>query len=81
MLDLEDFIVSDNFLPLGALMITLFCTRRRGWGLQNFLTEANTGNGFNFPRLLSFYITWILPVIILLIWVIGLVKRFHLFDI
>lgn len=80
-LDLEDFIVSDNFLPLGALMITLFCTRRRGWGLQNFLTEANTGNGFNFPRLLSFYITWILPVIILLIWVIGLVKRFHLFDI
>ena len=72
-LDLEDFIVSDNFLPLGALMITLFCTRRRGWGLQNFLTEANTGSGFNFPRLRSFYI--------LLIWVIGLVKRFHLFDI
>ena len=80
-LDLEDFIVSDTFLPLGALLITLFCTRRRGWGLQNFLTEANTGSGFNFPRLLSFYITWILPVIILLIWVIGLVKRFHLLDI
>ena len=79
-LDLEDFIVSDNFLPLGALMITLFCTRRRGWGLQNFLTEANTGSGFNFPRLLSFYITWILPAVILLLWIIGLVKKFHLLD-
>ncbi len=79
-LDLEDFIVSDNFLPLGALLLILFCTRRRGWGIQNFLTEANTGSGFNFPRFLSFYITWILPAVVLLIWIIGIVKRFNLLN-
>ncbi len=80
-LDLEDFIVSDNFLPLGALLITLFCTRRYGWGYKNFLAEANEGAGFNFPKALGFYITWILPVVILLIWIIGIIKRFHLLDI
>ena len=80
-LDLEDFIVSDNFLPLGAFLITLFCSRRRGWGYRNFLAEANAGSGFNFPKMLEFYITWILPAVILLIWIIGLVKRFHWLDI
>lgn len=76
-LDLEDFIVSDNFLPLGALLIVLFCTRSRGWGYRNFVAEANEGAGFNFPRILRFYITWILPAVILLLWVVGIVRRFR----
>lgn len=30
--DLEDFIVSNNLLPLGSMVYLLFCTSRYGWG-------------------------------------------------
>ena len=78
MLDLEDFLVSDNLLPLGALMIILFCTRKSGWGFDRFLEEANTGKGLAFPKAARFYVSWILPGIIFLIWIIGLMKRFNI---
>ena len=35
--DLEDFIVSNNLLPLGSLLYLLFCTSRYGWGWDNFI--------------------------------------------
>ena len=76
-LDLEDFIISDNLLPLGALYITIFCMSRYGWGKENLFKEINTGKGWNFPAGLAFYCKWILPLIILLIWVIGIAKRFN----
>ena len=75
-LDLEDFIVSDNMLPLGALILSIFCTRRIGWGLDNFYTEINTGKGLKFPRFFGIYLKWILPLIIFAIWLIGICKRF-----
>ena len=49
--DLEDFIVSNNLLPLGSMVYLLFCTSRYGWGWKNFLAEADTGKGVKFPRL------------------------------
>ena len=49
-LDLEDFIVSNNLLPLGSLVYLLFCTTKLGWGYENFLKETNTGKGMKFPR-------------------------------
>ena len=75
-LDLEDFIVSDNLLPLGALILSIFCTRRFGWGQENFYNEINTGKGLKFPRFFGFYLKWILPVVIFAIWLIGICKRF-----
>ena len=48
-MDLEDFLVSNNILPLGSLVFLLFCTRRYGWGWDNFRQEANTGSGLKFP--------------------------------
>ena len=39
-LDLEDFIVSNNLLPLGSLVYLLFCTSRYGWGWKKFCEEA-----------------------------------------
>lgn len=75
-LDLEDFIVSDNLLPLGALILSIFCTRRFGWGQENFYNEINTGKGLKFPRFFGFYLKWILPLIIFSIWLIGICKRF-----
>lgn len=68
---IEDFIVSNNVLPLGALVFLLFCTTKRGWGFQNFLKEADTGNGMRFPHKILPYLRFVLPVLILLVIVMG----------
>ncbi|MCR5496051.1 MAG: sodium-dependent transporter [Treponema sp.] len=74
--DIEDFIVSNNLLPLGSLVYLLFCTNRYGWGFDNFIKEANTGSGIKFPRGLKFYISWILPLIVISIWIMGYLWKF-----
>ncbi len=70
-LDLEDFLVSNNILPLGSLVYLLFCVNRYGWGWENFIKEANTGRGISFPSKLRVYFTYILPIIILYIFLQG----------
>lgn len=75
-LDLEDFIVSNNLLPLGSLAIVLFCTRDDGWGFKNFIAEADTGTGLKFPGKLRWYMTWILPIVILAIYFKGYYDKF-----
>lgn len=64
-LDLEDFLVSNLFLPLGSLVYLLFCTSRYGWGWKNYTTEANTGKGLKIKNWMRGYITYILPLIVL----------------
>ena len=80
--DLEDFIVGNNLLPLGSLVYLLFCTSKKGWGWKNFIKEADTGNGIKFPAWawMRIYVSYILPVIILVIFVQGYVEKFHLLD-
>ena len=73
---LEDFLITDNLLPLGSLVYLLFCVSRRGWGWKNFLAEANAGQGLRFPEKVRFYVTWILPFIVLIIFVVGYWNRF-----
>lgn len=75
-LDLEDFIVSNNVLPLGALVYVLFCCTKMGWGYDNFIEEANTGEGIRFPKALQTYCIWILPIIILYVFVMGYISFF-----
>ena len=75
-LDLEDFLVSQNILPLGSLIFVLFCSWKMGWGWDNFLAEANAGKGLKFPRGLKIYIQWVLPLIILFIFVMGYYSKF-----
>lgn len=55
--DLEDFIVSNNLLPLGSMVYLLFCTSRYGWGWKNFLAEADTGKGVKFPAWARIYVS------------------------
>lgn len=74
--DLEDFIVSNNLLPLGSLIYLLFCTSKRGWGFKNFMDEANTGEGIKFPKWARVYVTYILPIIILVLFVQGYISKF-----
>lgn len=76
-LDFEDFLVSNNLLPLGSLIYLLFCTSRYGWGFRNFMKEANTGEGIKFPSWARFYVSYILPVIVLVIFFMGYWSFFH----
>lgn len=69
--DLEDFFVTYNFLPLGSLAYLIFCTSRYGWGFENFLEEANTGQGIHFPKWPKVYLKYILPCIIIFIFIQG----------
>lgn len=66
-LDLEDFILSNNLLPLGSLVFLFFCTRRYGWGWDNFYKEAATGKGLPYPKAARKYVTYVLPVIVLIV--------------
>lgn len=75
-LDLEDFIVSNNLLPLGSLVYLLFCTSRYGWGWKNFTEEANAGKGIKFPKWARIYVSYILPLIILYVFVQGYISKF-----
>lgn len=69
-MDLEDFIVSNNLLPLGSMVYLTFCTRRYGWGWDNFIKEADAGEGMNFPNIRG-YVTYILPLIVLGVYLKG----------
>ena len=73
-LDLEDFLVSNCCLPIGAFLYVLFCVSKKGWGFENFMEEANAGKGMKMPRWLKPYLTYVLPVIIAAIFIIGILQ-------
>lgn len=75
-LDLEDFIVSNNLLPLGSMIFLLFATHKAGWGWNNFIAEADEGKGIKFPKKLRFYVSIILPTIVFIIFIFGYVEKF-----
>lgn len=70
-MDLEDFLVSYNLLPLGSMIFVLFCVRKNGWGWENFRTEANAGAGCKLPGGLRLYMTYLLPLIITVVYLKG----------
>lgn len=71
-LDLEDFLVSNILLPLGSLIYVLFCVSRYGWGWDKFVAEANEGDGLKVAKWMRPYMTYVLPVIVLLIFIMGI---------
>ncbi len=75
-MDLEDFAVNNILLPVGSLLFVLFCTTRYGWGWDKFIAEANEGKGLKVAKWLKGYMTFGLPVIILVIFIVGLVSYF-----
>lgn len=64
-LDLEDFAVSNVILPIGSLCYLLFCVTRYGWGFEQYQKEANMGEGLKIPKGIRFYVTYILPVLLI----------------
>ena len=77
-LDLEDFLVTNIWLPLGSLVYLLFCTSRYGWGWKNFIQEANTGKGLKVQNWMRIYMSWILPIVVVIIFLIGINSKFHI---
>ena len=71
--DLEDFIVSNLLLPIGSLIYLLFCTTRYGWGFKNYQKEANRGAGMKMPNWMKGYLTFVLPILIVILIIQGLV--------
>ena len=77
-MDLEDFLVSYNLLPLGSMIFVLFCTKKNGWGWEGFRKEANEGKGPKLPEWLRFYMSYILPAIIVVVYLKGYYDTFKL---
>lgn len=75
-MDLEDFLVSNNILPLGSVVYLLFCTHKNGWGWKNFIQEANSGQGMKFPEKIRGYMTHVLPWIVVIIYLKGYYDMF-----
>ena len=74
-LGMEDFIVSKLLLPLGSLIILLFCSFRFGWGFDNYLKETNTGEGMKMPKALAPYFKYVLPLLLLFVFVTGFIQQ------
>ncbi|MBD5450524.1 MAG: sodium-dependent transporter [Lachnospiraceae bacterium] len=72
-LDLEDFAVSNVILPIGSLWYLLFCVTRFGWGFDKYREEANIGEGLKIPKWIQGYVTYVLPVLLVFLIVLGLI--------
>ena len=72
--------MSQNLLPLGALFVWYFCLSKRAWGWKNFITETDSGKGMRFPVKSYFYIKYILPVLIVTVFIAGYVQQFDLIN-
>ncbi|MBR3634822.1 MAG: sodium-dependent transporter [Lachnospiraceae bacterium] len=75
-LDLEDFVVSNLLLPIGAIVYVIFCTVRYGWGWDSFINEANAGKGLKMPNWLKNYMKFFVPVVLMVILIVGLIGFF-----
>ncbi|MBO6242361.1 MAG: sodium-dependent transporter [Butyrivibrio sp.] len=75
-MDLEDFILSNLMLPIGALICCIFCTTKYGWGFDNYINEVNNGEGLKVSRKLSWYFKYVLPIVIGFLVIYGLITYF-----
>ena len=74
-LDIEDFIVSNLLLPVGAFLYSLFCSTKFSWGFDGYLNECNQGKGIKFPRFIKPYVKYILPVLVLIVFISGFIPQ------
>ena len=75
-IDIEDFIVSNNLLPIGSLIFVLFCSYKFGWGWDNFIKEADEGAGRKFPKWMKPYVMYVIPIIMIFVFIQGYIDKF-----
>lgn len=73
-MDLEDFIVSNLLLPIGALLTCLFCTTRYGWGFDNYAAEVNSGEGIKLSKALKWYFKVVIPIVMFFLIIYGIIS-------
>ena len=73
-MDLEDFIVSNLLLPIGALLTCLFCTTKYGWGFDNYATEVNSGEGIKLSKALKWYFKVVIPIVMFFLIIYGIIS-------
>ena len=72
-LDFWDFIVSNNLLPLGALIFAVFsCSSKFGLGWEKLVQEANGGEGLKVKNWMKPVFAYFVPLCIIAIYIIGL---------
>lgn len=73
-LDFWDFIVNYNLLPLGSMLIALFCCNKFGWTWEKFKEEANTGKGLKVQDWMKPFFRFVVPAAIIVIYIAGLLS-------
>lgn len=73
-MDLEDFIVSNLLLPIGALLTCLFCTTKYGWGFDNYAAEVNSGEGIKLSKALKWYFKVVIPIVMFFLIIYGIIS-------
>ena len=72
-LDFWDFLVSNNILPLGSMVLALFCSNSFGWGWENFMAEVNAGKGIRIKNWMRPIFRYLVPIAILFIYIYGMI--------
>lgn len=72
-LDFWDFLVSNNILPLGSMVLALFCSNSFGWGWENFVAEANAGKGIKVRNWMRPIFRYLVPAAILFLYIYGMI--------
>lgn len=72
-LDFWDFLVSNNILPLGSMVLALFCSNSFGWGWENFMAEVNAGKGIKIKNWMRPIFQYLVPIAILFIYIYGMI--------
>ena len=75
-LDFEDWLVSDLCLSLGSVAIVIFCCWGVGWKWKDYLAEVNTGKGWKISPTFKWYLAWVLPILIIYLFCMGIYDRF-----
>ena len=71
-LDFWDFIVSTNLLPIGALIFSLFCCFKFGWGWDKLVEEANAGKGMKVKPWMKPIFKYFVPICVVALYIYGL---------
>ena len=73
----EDFAVSQIWLPIGALTQCFFVINGTyGWGWGNFREQVSCGKGWDMPKFLKAHYTFVIPLLILSVLIIGIIQKF-----
>ena len=75
-LDLYDFILSQNIIELGSVVYVLYASWRYGWGFDKYLAEANKGDGFKVTPKVQFFFKYVLPIVVIGVMIQGYIGVF-----